>query len=286
MKDISFDERYAAAPVEMRDTLRTFRRTHPYTRTQIDGQEWDYVSSGKGKQALLILGGAMSTGETSFRSILRLEDRFRVISPSYPACADMHIIAEGLAELIRKEGFEKAHIWGHSMGAAIGHAFIRLKPECVDKLVLDGFGLYTRRSVTAARWFFKLPYSLLVAYYRRKLKSLLKAGPGSEASFYAIYLDEVLTRIHTRETLMSQFYLLMNIVEQAAEYQVFERVEKPGHILLILAKDDRGFTDEERQALIETYPGASLHLLESGGHLAGFSNRQEFDGVLDEFLLG
>lgn len=54
--------------------------------------------------------------------------------------------------------------------------------------------------------------------------------------------------------------------------------------VLVLADDDRGFSDQERQALIDSYPGARVHTFTRGGHLASFSRQGEFDALVDRFL--
>jgi pimeloyl-ACP methyl ester carboxylesterase len=198
----------------------------------------------------------------------------------------MSVIADGLAAILEAEGVSQAHVFGHSLGAAVGHVLVRLCPERVDKLVLDGFGLYTPGHVRFAKLFFKLPFGLLMAYYRRTINRLMAGADDPEILFWKAYLEELLTRLHSRETLTAQFRLLIDIFDHAAEYGVFHMVEKPGRVLLILAKDDRGFTPAEREALIESYPGAQVHWFVRGGHLSGFTRREEFNDVLDGFLLG
>jgi hypothetical protein len=73
-----------STPPDLSKTLRRFRETHPYQDCDLDGIHWEYIASGQGRQAVLILGGGLSMGETAFQTILRLENRFRAISPSYP----------------------------------------------------------------------------------------------------------------------------------------------------------------------------------------------------------
>jgi hypothetical protein len=70
--------------------------------------------------------------------------------------------------------------------------FVRLRPERVDKLVLGAFGLYTPGHVRLAKLFFKLPYGLLLAYYRRAMKCLLAGGS-----------DDLLTAGFHRATIMA-----------------------------------------------------------------------------------
>lgn len=283
MKTNSFDELYREVPAAQREQLRQFRASHPYQHLEVDGVQWEYIASGQGQQALLILGGGMSVGETAFQTILRLENRFRVFSPSYPPVGKMRPVADGLSAILAQEGFSQAHVFGHSLGAGVGHVFIRLYPSRVDKLVLDGFGLYTPGHTRAAKLFFKLPFPVLKWYYRRVFRRLL-AGTGDAGLFMRAYVEELFEVLHTRETLMGQFYLLFDIFDQVEAYGIFKPVERPGRVLLMLAEDDRGFTPAEREALKISYPGARIHTFTQGGHLSGFTHPQEFNAILDGFL--
>lgn len=279
-----FDTLYRDVPAEKREELRSFRLTHPYQKLEVNGVGWEFIASGQGKQALLLLGGGASVGETGFKTIQRMEKYFRVISPSYPPVGKMSVVSDGLGEILDREGFQKAHVTGHSLGAAVGHVFVRLQPQRVDKLVLDGFGLYTPSHTRAARLFFKLPSRLIYAYYRRVFRVLLKNIDPSEKAFMSAYIEELFTRLHSRETFLGQFNLLIDIFDHAEQYRVFQPVERQGRVLLVLAEDDRGFSPAEREALKASYPGARVHSFASGGHMSGWTHTEEFNRVVDEFL--
>lgn len=284
MDTSQFDVLYRDVPAEKRETLREFRASHPYKHTEINGVSWEYIACGQGEQTLLILGGGLSVGETSFATILRLEKQFRILSPSYPSVGKMDVVADGLAAILDREKIPKASIFGHSLGSAVGHVFIRLYPERVDRLVLDAFGLYTPMHARLARLFLSLPYPVLKSYYRGALERLLANAEEADRLFMKAYVEELFTTLHTRETFLGQFKLLVDIFTHYEKYRVFQPVKRPGKVLLMLADDDRGFTPGEREALIETYPDAWTHQFTTGGHLTGFTHPEEFNAVLDEFL--
>ncbi len=285
MQNIAFEQIYKNAPQDRVDQLQHFRSTHPPKRIKVNGIDWEYVASGQGPEAILILGGALSVGETAFKTITRLESRCRVISPSYPAAGRMSAITEGLAAILDAEGIAQVHVFGHSLGAAAAHIFARQYTERVNRLVLDGFGLYTPGHVLLAKIFFKLPFRWLIAYYRRAIDRLTVSGSDPETAFWKAYMVELLTS-QPRAALEAQFRVLIDVFDRAGEYGVFRPFEKPGRVLLILARDDRGFSQVEREALIASYPGAQVHWFSSGGHLSGFTHPDEFNRVLDGFLLG
>jgi pimeloyl-ACP methyl ester carboxylesterase len=278
----------AVRPQDLGDLLARFRDTHPYQRLQAASADWHYIASGQGSSALLLLGGALSTGESGFRTIQRLEGRFRVISPSYPPVGRMDRVCDGLVALLDAEGWERVHVYGHSMGAGVAHALVRRYPERVDRLALSGFGLYNPRSARLAQILFTLfdllPYGFVRGFYARRIPHLVAGAEPAEQAFWIDYFHDLVDVQHTKATLMGQFRILADLVRHAKAYRVFEAVERPGRVLILQAQDDRGFKPDEQAALRATYPGAQMCLFEAGGHWAMLTQRQAFEAALDEFL--
>lgn len=281
-------EIYAGVPDEQVERLLEFRRAHPFQRLRLEDVEWGYISCGSGAEALLILGGGGSRGDSPLEMITRLEDRCRVLSPSYPPVERVETVVDGLVELLQAEGITRTHVYGHSLGCAIAHVLVRRYPEQVDRLVLGSFGLYTsnngRRAIRALRWLARLPYGVTRAIYQSRMaRSVQGLNPADEAYLRASF-EELFTLQHNKETFIGQMSLLIDLLEHPAEYGLHTPVERPGQTLILLADDDRGFTRAEQQALIDTYPGAQVKRFPSGGHLIPFTRRDEYARVMDEFL--
>ena len=288
MKEPSFDNIYQDVSAERLEQLQQFRAAHPYKRLTVDGVEWEYVTCGQGAKALLILGGGLTTGEASFKTILKTEGEYRVVSPSYPPVGKMAALADGLVAILSTEGIGRTHIFGHSLGAGIAHVFVRRHLEKVDKLVMSGFGLYNernaRRAKRALRLFRLFPYCFVSGYYKRRMVKLLSGIDAGERAFMLAYVNDLLDLQHSKRTLIGQFRLLEDMVENADALGVFKPVEGVGKVLILQAKDDTGFEAEEQVALRATYPGAQVHVFEEGGHLAGITRREEYDAVTYGFL--
>jgi pimeloyl-ACP methyl ester carboxylesterase len=282
------DTIYQGVPAEARERFSRFRMSHPYTTLAVDGVNWEYIAAGSGKDAVLVLGGGLSTGESSFGSIQRLEGTFRVISPSYPLTGNLEAIADGLAAILDAEGIRKAHVFGHSLGAGIAHAFVRRHPDRVDKLILSGFGLYLPATLRKVRFFLRisslLPYGFLRRVYMKKFKRLLAKADNAEARFMLAYAAELLFVQHTKTSVLGQLDLLWDLFDRYEAIHTYEPVARPGQVLIIAAKDDKRFKPVEQERLWATYPGAQIHQFESGGHLAGWTRRDEYNAILDNFL--
>ncbi len=279
---------YREVPSEQRNHLSDFRAKHPYNHLRVNDVTWEYIAAGHADQAVLLLGGGMSTGESSFSRIEQLEAHFRVISPSYPLVKRLDPVLDGLAAILDAEELDRVHVIGHSLGAGLAHAFVRRFPQRVDKLVLSGFGLYTPFRLKVVGLFLKLfellPFRFLQNYYMGRFRKLLAKADGPEARLMLAYGAELLLVHHTKESILGQLNLLRDLFERPQAMRTYEPVERSGQVLIITAQDDTGFKPLERQALWATYPGARIHEFDSGGHLAGVTRRHEFDALIDGFL--
>ena len=281
--------------------LRAFRATHPYRSLTVGGVEWKYiagpaapraedVSAGPdgAKPALLVLGGGFSFGDSAFRTISAFEPRFRVISPSYPPVRTMAELVAGIAAILDAEGIPSASVFGHSLGAGVAHAFSRRYPQRVDRLILSGFGLYTRgrtRLVGAfVRVFSLLPKSALAAFYRPRIARLVAGAEENERAFLSAYTEDLFAA-HTKESALARLAVLLDLAEHP-DRDAASTFGRPEDVLVIAAADDRGFTPREREALLAAYPGARAYVFRGGGHWAAVTHPAEYADVVGRFLEG
>lgn len=287
MQLTSIDSIYHSVPRKYVDELLAFRSTHPIRRRVIDGVEWNYILCGEGSATLLILGGAMSTVETSRSLIGSMEETYRVLAPAYPIYEQMGHFVDGLERLLELEGLLQVHVYGHSLGAGIGHVLIRRHPDRVDKLILSSFGLYNERNLRQAKRFLRLfrllPYGFVGGYYKRRMPKLLTGIDEGEKSFLTAYVKDVLDLQLNKAMLLSQFRIMEDMFENPGAYGVYEPI-KDSDVLILQANDDTGFEPDEQAALRQTYPDATVHLFEKGGHLMRATHRSEYDAVLHGFL--
>jgi pimeloyl-ACP methyl ester carboxylesterase len=287
MKRSTYDSIYQNVPHKYVDELFSFRTSHPNHCLLIDDVEWSYILCGKGKETILILGGAMSTAETNRSLISSLEESYRVLAPAYPIYKSLRPFLDGLAKLLELENIQKVHVFGHSLGAGIAHAFIRRHPEKVDKLILSSFGLYSETSLQQARRLIRLfqllPYWFVSGYYKRRMPKLMIGIDESEKLFMTAYMNDVLDLQLNKKMLMSQFRTMGDMYENSSTYRIYEPIENK-NVLILQAKDDTGFNHSEQEALRRAYPEATVHIFEEGGHLTRTTHRAEYDSVLKSFL--
>ena len=281
--------------------LRAFRATHPYRSLTVGGVEWKYIAGPatpraedvpagpkKAKPALLVLGGGFSFGDSAFRTVAAFEPRFRVISPSYPPVRTMAELVAGIAAILDAEGIPSASVFGHSLGAGVAHAFSRRYPQRVSRLVLSGFGLYTRGHTRLVgvfvRVFSLLPKSALAAFYRPRIARLVAGAEDDERAFLSAYTEDLFAA-HTKESALARLAVLLDLAEHPNR-DAASTFGRPEDVLVIAAADDRGFTPRERESLLAAYPGARAYVFRGGGHWAAVTHPAEYADVVGRFLEG
>jgi pimeloyl-ACP methyl ester carboxylesterase len=176
MRTKDCDSIYKESPRQKVDELLEFRSTHPVQQRSIDVVEWNYILSGTGSETIVIMGDPLSTPEMHYRSILNLEQDYRVLSLAYSVFSRVDDFIDGLAKLLDLEGIERFHLWGTSLGAGICHVLMRRQSisrtyqlkDRANKLILSTFGLYSSKKISQIKtliWLFQLlPYWITSKY--------------------------------------------------------------------------------------------------------------------------
>ena len=233
-------ELYRDVSAEQVERLVGFRKAHPYKRTTIGDVEWEYIAAGRGEAAILLLPGALGTGESLFLSLPHYVGNYRVLAPSYAPVATMAELADGVAAVMAKEAIDKAHVLGGSYGGFVAQVFARRHPERTDRLVLSHCAPPDARRGRRIGWALRglelLPMSLLRGLFRRAVAGLLPQRH-PEADLFRAYLEEALSHHLTRESLLCIYRRLVDF-DTHYTFTPQDLIEWAGAVLLIMADDD------------------------------------------------
>jgi pimeloyl-ACP methyl ester carboxylesterase len=156
MEAAGSDEIHRGIAAERWEELREFRATHPPKHTRVGRVGWDYIASGEGEEALLLLPGGAMVGEAGFTRIPAFEDRYRVIAPDYPRVSTAAQLLDGLAGVLDAEGVRAAHVLGPSYGGLVAQGFVRRHPGRVRTLILANTAIPPQRLLWPAKIFLVL----------------------------------------------------------------------------------------------------------------------------------
>ena len=270
------------------EELREFRTTHPSRRVTVDGVGWDYIASGEGEEALLLLPGGAMVGESLFTRIPAFEDSYRVIATSYASVSTATELLDGLAGVLGAEGVRAAHVLGPSYGGMVAQCFVRRHPERVQSLILANTLVPPKSLLWVSKVFLVVLPLVPLGWQRmlreRELAQAFLGVPGvplEDQAFWRDYQHELISRL-TKADLRAMYRLGIDLVE-SFRFAPDDLASWPGRIL-ILESDEDPVTPEMRAELRQTYPQARVHTFHGAGHTPWMSHREEYLSVIKEFL--
>lgn len=283
------DKYYRKVPAARLEQFKHFRQEHPLKKMVINEVDWEYLVAGDlTGESLLILPGALSTAESAWRDITALENRpYRLFIPSYPAKLDsMSALADGLAQMLTRHGIHSTYVLGGSYGGMLAQVFTHQYPEMVSKLVLSHTYPPEKRradSVTPAlRLFRALPMFVVKKMLRDRMTGVIPPKPSPELLLIAAQIRETVDGHFTRQAAINIYLRMMDFDRK--EYTPADLADWAGKTLILLAEDDPTTPEARRKALIELYPGATVHLTKGDDQLLSFLESGEYTRVVEEFL--
>jgi pimeloyl-ACP methyl ester carboxylesterase len=286
----AFDKLYAKVPADQVARLIDFRRTHPVRHLAIDDTDWEYIACGQGEQALLLLPGALSIGESVFPIISAFENEHRIIAPSYALTLKMTGLCDGIARILQVEGLSRIHVLGGSYGGLVAQYFVRRHPDKVRSLVLSHTFVLTRKYAKplwiTGKLFSSLPRGVFVPLLKLRLNKVLlstlrKAGH-PEHEFWRAYLNEAIASDLLKEVFIHQNNCLLECMQQP-QFSSDDLKEWQGKILIIESDDDV-ISAHDRELLRNTYPQAEVYTFHGAGHASSIMKREEVVSIIRIFL--
>ena len=284
MKNNTFTAIYKNVPPEQTEKLRKFRSSHPYRTCVVDNITWEYISCGKGRKTLLLLPGGIRFADAWFKLITALEDKYRIISPTYPALPTMAELTKGIFTILKSEHIDDVHVLGTSFGGWVAQCFVRHYPDAVKTLILSN----TSRPDTFSRTLIRISQVFTSIYPERLLQStfkkrLLDLFSGQDREFWEAYLEEV-----SANTKRADIRAQQDCVYDLTTYTFSENdlANWPGRILILESDDDPAFKEPDREALKAIYPQAHVHTFHNAGHTPGYTKPEEYMSVIENFLSG
>jgi pimeloyl-ACP methyl ester carboxylesterase len=282
------DDSTRGIAAERWEELREFRATHPPKHISVAGVGWDYLATGAGEEALLLLPGGAMVAEAGFTRIPAFEDRYRVIAPDYPPVSTAAQLLDGLAGVLDAEGVRAAHVLGPSYGGLVAQCFVRRHPGRVRTLVLANTFVPPRRMLWPAKIFLTLsPFVPLAWQQALRERTLARAFSGvwtvppEDRAFWREYQHELIARLSKAE-LRTIYRLGIDLVKRFRSTPG-DLASWPGRVL-ILESDRDILTPEQRAELRRCYPHAEVHTFRGAGHAPWMSHKKEYLSVINEFL--
>lgn len=270
--------------------------------TLIDGLCIHYVTAGQGQPLLLIHGATMGWGQW-YPNIAELAKFFSVYALDLPGSgrssevdfqkADLEVVfVEIVGEFVKRMGWQKVHIIGHSIGGWVALKLAMEHPDVIDKIVLVsplGFSRYVP-------WRFRI----LSFYFIAKMLSKTVMRPGGETMRKFLYsvlddaavlADEFIDYFYgnIKRSPMSHPFLFVSSLQRyfrmRDELYLLKNlsgIEK--QILIIAGADDPLIPLNKTFKAFALLPRAHTEIFFDTGHVAPIERSQQFNSLVVNFL--
>jgi pimeloyl-ACP methyl ester carboxylesterase len=276
-----FQRIYRRAPEEAVRSLSAFRASHPITTIEADGVRWEFLSAGRGERTALLLHGMAGACDIWWQQIEALQDRFRLVSLTYPAVDRLEGLRRGVNAVLQAAEVDRFAVVGTSLGGYLAQYLVARQPERVERAVfantLPPNRILARRTRGADQLMRLVPQALLLAGMRWNTRLTLFPASGRSQLLKA-YLDEGTHRSIDKARFLSRYRAVVEWFDppDPAAYGI--------PVLILESANDPLISPELRRLLRETYPTARVHNFGTAGHFPYLNQPEAYTQVLAEFL--
>lgn len=277
---------------ELENERTRFQESAVWRKTVIAEHAWEYVIGGEGDEWLLLIHGGGGDAESMFRYFIALAPHFRIIVPSIPTALDnMSAITDGLIALFDREGIERGHVYGPSLGGMVAQVFAAHHSDRVSKCIFSHTSL--PQPEQAARMHkARLPLRLMpVALFRwqilhnlgKNLKDDIPDITSDEAAFWMARFRNIFGNKLSKADILASVDLQIDFHQQI-DLTTSPLRNDAERVMLIFHENDAGFGEEVQDAMQTFYVGAHSHRLPLYGHLGSAVRADEVIELIKLFL--
>ncbi|NHI94854.1 MAG: alpha/beta hydrolase [Candidatus Lokiarchaeota archaeon] len=280
-------------PQELIEEYLDFLKSHPKKRfIDIDGVEWEYITSGTGERVLLVLPGGNRRPFLGYKFAQRLEQEFKIISPSYPSIESIANLVAGIYQILINEKAKNVFVLGSSFGGIIAQAFFYHHSDMVEKMIIGNTGTlkrdprekynFEKRMKRALKLINFFPTSFSKRTIKKSLGKLIIASEQERTIYIALLNYYISARAHDKRAIACHFENLLDFSQNFQFDDEFRRRISP-KLLIITALGDAGVSPDAKMLLKATYPGAKYYEFKEGGHTPALLLMDEYLNLIREF---
>ena len=275
----SFDELYAKVDKESVNSLLAFRQAHPVRTLEVRGVIWEYLALGDGPETILFLHGMTGAYDIWWQQMEVLQDRYRVISVTYPAVNSLEEMEQAVMAILEAEGVSQFHVVGSSLGGYFAQFLVARHPERIRSAVFAN--TFPPNDILAEK---NKTIGTLLPYLPEWLVRNVLSGSMRESVYPASGNSELVLAFGLEQT-----YGRMSKAQVLGRYRcVVEPFDAPDMaalgipVKIIEADNDPLVEKALREQLKATYPTADVTTL-SNGHFPYLSMPAEYTTYLEKF---
>ncbi len=292
------------ADIDMKKEFEEYNKLASIKTAKINGGDFSYRyyknPNPDVNVTLLVLAGGTGLAEGMFAMAKSFMDKYSLISFNYPMAFKNNIAtADAIAELIKYLKAENVYLWGQSYGGLLAQIIAKRHPDAVKGLILtstaslsndlryDGIKRFfeminEEKEKKNKRIYGHFPMFLLPAIMGLAFKKHLKNSPETYVA-----IKELMKQIKgsmTNEYFVHMDTLLGDLRNSFGTHYKEDFSYLKGRVLIIEPDDDKTFTDDIKEALVNIMTQPKVIRDIKGGHLAMMLNPDETLKIIDEFI--
>ena len=290
--------------VDMEKEFEYYNKAAPMQTGNILGAEFRYRyyknPNPTVNATIVMLAGGTGLGDGFFGFAKYFMDRYSLINFNYPmAFFNNEKTADAIAELIRYLKAENVYLWGQSYGGVLAQIIAKRHPDIVKGLLLtstasmsndiqfDGMQCLVRmfseeKEEKNIKIYKKLPMSLLPALMNLAFKKHLKGNSSAQTAIKQFM--KKLKPDMTKEYFCHMAHLLGDLRNHLGTHRKEDFEFLRGRVLIIEPDDDKTFTDDIKDTLVNIMPEAEVVRDIPGGHLAMMLDTDGFMKIINDFM--
>ena len=278
---VPFDELFSKADPDKVASLNKFRQNHPLQRLEVNRVPWEYVAFGQGDETILFLHGMTGAHDIWWQQMNALQDRYRVVSVTYPPVDTLAELSEGVRAILQQEGISRVNIVGSSLGGYLSQYLVASHPEMVERVVLgntfppNDIIAEKNRSIGALLPY--LPEWLVIKVFRGSFRDNVYPAAGYDELTLAYMLEQSYGRM-SKAQVVGRFHCVID------PFTPPDLAALGIPAMIIEADNDPLVEKTLREQLKATYPSATVHTLHNVGHFPYLNHPEEYTKLLTAFL--
>lgn len=290
--------------MDMKKEFENYNKVAPVQTAKLSGGEFKYRyyknPNPKVNATIVMLAGGSGMADGFFVLSKAFMENYSFISFNYPIdFKGNEKTADAIAELIKNLKAENVYYWGQSYGGLIAQIIAKRHPEVVKGLILTSTAslsndikfegmeclagmINEKKEQERYELYKKFPMFLLPTMMNIAFKKYLKDKPGAYNSVKD--LMKQLKPVMTREYFCHMTSLLGDLRQYMGTHHKEDFKFLRGRVLIIEPNDDKTFTDDIKEALIDIMPEPTIVREVEGGHLALMFNTDNYISIINDFM--
>lgn len=290
--------------MDMKKEFENYNKIAPVQVVNLLGGNFEYRyyknPNPKVNATIVMLAGGSGMADGFFTLAKTFMDNYSFISFNYPMdFKGNEATADAISELIKYLNAENVYYWGQSYGGLIAQIIAKRHPEVVKGLILtstaslsndigfDGMECFSKmineeKEKKRLKTYKKFPMFLLPVMMNFAFKKYLKDKPGAYNSVKE--LMKQLKPTMTKDYFCHMTGLLGDLRNFIGTHHKEDFEFLKGRVLIIEPDDDKTFTNDIKEALVNIMSEPKVVRKIEGGHLALMFDPDNYISIIDNFM--